>query len=524
MNILNATINKGVPVNTPIVLKATDLYAICSNSKEIEKILTKNFDEYMNYLKRLTPTQDIEFFYTLGVTTDNETLEKKLCFSPSGFISSIFVNLNILNDGSKLKEILMVDENSIVSWLDKKTRNQLELLGTISTPQQLKDEFPSLYIKYYQQNLIAQGQYKILKQIKTNKHLSKSSRKEYKKELLRLLRYIGFNNEKELEQSNGILPVNNFCSRYQQTLKGLIDNSDRIVRYLLSTPIELKNISEEDSEKIALYVATQFFVYCKELEGEEKQRYMYHITSYFNENEKRKYDDTTQISIGNIDNKAIGIKDSGIDMTPKKLYESYKNILINNPELHIIDFDLVDFNGMTLNEVEEFMDEYLKDLKANWVLIPAGEISEDFVPRFLGERNYLSDEERKLKEEKLQELYMAKKAFYDATDPFYRIIGKNTFTGYIGHIYTNGKVVLDKFFDNETTGRVANGQAIYIMNISDFYRLSNLPKQELIHNPLCKRIYHTNDWQTRVTDMINDTTTIKTASELRKLIQSGTVS
>ena len=58
------------------------------------------------------------------------------------------------------------------------------------------------------------------------------------------------------------------------------------------------------------------------------------------------------------------------------------------------------------------------------------------------------EEERQQKQEKLVELYMQKKDFYDRTDPFFRIIGKNTFEGYVGHIYTNGKVVLDKFFEN----------------------------------------------------------------------------
>lgn len=61
------------------------------------------------------------------------------------------------------------------------------------------------------------------------------------------------------------------------------------------------------------------------------------------------------------------------------------------------------------------------------------------------------------------------------------------------------------------------------MNISDFYRLSNLPKQELIYNPNCKRIYHSGDWKERVKEKIEGTTATKTAEELKCLIKSGKV-
>ena len=58
------------------------------------------------------------------------------------------------------------------------------------------------------------------------------------------------------------------------------------------------------------------------------------------------------------------------------------------------------------------------------------------------------------------------------------MIAKNTFAGYVGHIYINGKVALDKFFESQETGRVAAGQAVYSMDINEFYQLLNHPKQE----------------------------------------------
>ncbi len=103
------------------------------------------------------------------------------------------------------------------------------------------------------------------------------------------------------------------------------------------------------------------------------------------------------------------------------------------------------------------------------------------------------------------------------------MIEKNTFAGYVGHIYINGKVVLDKFFENQETGRVAEGQAVYSMDINDFYQLLNHPKQELIHNHLCKRIYHTGNWQGKIETVIEDNRKKKTSEELKKLIKTGKV-
>ena len=119
---------------------------------------------------------------------------------------------------------------------------------------------------------------------------------------------------------------------------------------------------------------------------------------------------------------------------------------------------------------------------------------------------------------------MEKKEFYASTDPFFRIKGKNTFDGYIGFIYTNGKVVLDKYYENSKVGQVADGKAIYVMDIEDFYILSNYPKSILMKNPGIKRIYHTSGWQDKVQkEITSEGQGIKTAEEVKKLIKAKKV-
>ncbi len=529
MSILEEKINKGVPVETPIILPANDLISACSNGDKVKSVIEFYFEQYMNYLKGIVPTEDIDFFYTLGVTTDKDTLEKKICFAPSGFLSSLFYNLNVgdICHSVNTRGNIYYGMMNLEDCLDD-VENRLELLGKIATNNQLKKEFPLLYKKYQSQNKLLvdiTNMYRTFYKMKAvQPKMSLQKTLELLSQMTSCLKTLGLKDEDALKACNGELPIDNFCGRYFNTFQGLVDNASNICNHLLSSPIDFGKLSNEDNERVSLYIANQFLLLCCNGKNiEEKQRFLYHLTSYFNENSKRKSDDETSIVVGKINNVNLGVKKSGKRVTPKMLYDEYKRIVVENPELHVLDFDAMDFSGMNLCEVEAFMIEYLKDLKANWDIIPASQMNQDFMPTDSNIRNYKSEEEKKEKQEKLVKLYMDKKEFYDSTDPFFRIIGKNTFEGYVGHIYTNGVVVLDKFFENEETKRVAEGQAIYVMDISDFYRLSSLPKQELIHNPLCRRVYHKGDWQSRVREIIKEGSSVKTANELKRLIKSGKV-
>lgn len=525
MNIFEESINKGVPVETPIILRVSDLYAICSDKIKIEGIIEENFTRYKNFLNEIAHPEDIELFQSLGVVTDEKSLEKSLCFAPSAFISSIFISLNIDDIYNKVATFNQESDTNqdLHNWIETKAKDRLELLAKTNTEEELKEEFPALYIKYKKQDKLMKDLITEFRAIRKATSISTVKKIPIIKRLTKTLQRLGFKNEQELIKCKGKLPVDNFCIRYKNSLEELIDKVGQVTEYVTTHPLNFDSISEEDSEKLSLYIANQFLQLCDMSEKKDKQRYLYHLTSYFNEKPERKVDDKTVITIGKIENADLGLKEEGGVITPKVLYNMYKQIVVENPELHVIDFAAMDFSGMNLAEVESFMIEYLQDLKANWEIIPPSEMDKDFIPRDKNVRNYLTEEERQKKQEKLVELYMQKKDFYDRTDPFFRIIGKNTFEGYVGHIYTNGKVVLDKFFENQDTGRVAENQAIYVMDISDFYRLSSLPKQELIHNPLCKRIYHAGNWQGKIQTVIEDKRKSKTVEELKELIKTGNV-
>ena len=98
MDELKESINRGIPIATPVTLSSTDLIALCDDKETTKKAIDNAFTKYMNYMKKIgIPPIDMEFFQTLGIVTNPNTLEKQLCFSRSGFMMSIFMNLNIDN-------------------------------------------------------------------------------------------------------------------------------------------------------------------------------------------------------------------------------------------------------------------------------------------------------------------------------------------------------------------------------------------------------------------------------------------
>ncbi len=131
----------------------------------------------------------------------------------------------------------------------------------------------------------------------------------------------------------------------------------------------------------------------------------------------------------------------------------------------------------------------------------------------------MSEEERKHTEDRLLNLYIQKKTFFDGTDPYFRIKGKQTFDGYVGYIYSNSLVILERYYKDVEETKLTENEAIYILRMQDFYELSKHSKLYLMASPLCKRVYHRGLWQERVLEYINKKeNTINPVEDTQKLI------
>ena len=117
MSEISEIVNKGIPISTPINILYNDLLGLTGNENKLTKNIEKSFDEYLEYLNSIADIGRIEFFKTMGVFSDEETLEKKIFFSPSGFYSSLIYNLNtfnVLNDPSvSLDDVALKLTNAI---------------------------------------------------------------------------------------------------------------------------------------------------------------------------------------------------------------------------------------------------------------------------------------------------------------------------------------------------------------------------------------------------------------------------
>lgn len=507
MDELKNSINRGAPIATPVTLSSVDLIALCDNKEQSKEAIDKAFTKYMNYMKKIgVPSVDMEFFQTIGIMTNPKTLEKQLCFSKGGFIASIFMNLNVDNIFTKqiLPSIdLMTSNDDLYNIMLEKASPRLEKLKLIKRESELKKEFPALYKKFQERQQMIVMMKQLMRMVKMN-NVSPIDRMKTFQELAPFLQLLHLENVNKIEKYDASSDFPKFCQQYYESLKSILEHSKEIMLYLDTHRINIWNFSNMDRDKISLYIASRFLETAEALPLAQAQRYLYNVADYFREHPEKKQSNTPRIRIGKYKNESMGIKSDGIILTPKKLYEEYKKMLMARPELRIVDFSAIDFTGMNLEEVEDYTQKMLSDLEANWELIPSSHMQDEFQVHGVHVK-IKSEKEKQKKIEQLANLYIEKKEFYDSTAPVCRVIGKNTFSGYVGHIYANGKVILDRFFENDKTGRIADGHAIYVMDAMDFCKLSTLSKRELFHHPSCQRIIHAGDWKKKVQNIIKQT-------------------
>ena len=528
-------LNRGVPVETPVSLVYSDLYNLCDNKSKFSKVVDKEFEKlYKFVMGENTKLGDMQLFQTMMVTTDSNTLDKNICFSFSGIISSIYINFNIDNmyydmviNHKDCTKFMSIDLKDFIEKCNEKKSD----LRIISKEKTLKREFPALY-KLYLERKEKVDFYNNCSEILENPERYGLSKLQARIKVFEILKKNNIdettNLNEEIRNAQNF-SLENFCLDCAETLEYITSRILEIKAYLPNNPIDLSKISHFDKEKIDLYIANQFLLFAENTTLEEKQRFLYHVTSYFLSDENRKTDTNLKIQCGNVNNNEFQVNESGYEVTPKNLYDRYKKLLIDNPTLHAIDFRGVDFSNMNLCEVEDYMNEFLNDLSANWEFLPKDDrtVEKNVLDNVIKSSNKEeSEEKKKLDRERLLDLYMEKKEFYDSSDPFFRIKGKNTFDGYIGYIYSNGKVILEKYYENSNTSRLAYGEAAYVMDIDKFYSLSRLTKNELItmDDSVCDRIIHKGNWQQKAQNVINQAGDFfQTAKEVKKMVKTNNI-
>lgn len=527
---VNEVINKGIPVDTPVVLLSMDILNLCSNKKRIRKALNKSLTEFMDFLDtKVDYYPNIQIFQTLGIVQDEDSISKKVCFSISAVVSTLIYNLNItnVNDGSFLKDgelaNFLLDENF-------GCKKYIAELRGVSTDKKMSKKYPMIY-QAYERALENKKKAIEVRNLLLGSRLTFEKKRQLRESLMS-----SDADKKSLDRFLKLADIDLSPAKYANACADLftyiIDNLSEVMDFLQEHPVDLSSLSKEDMKRFELYVAHQHLQYAEGVSGiDAKQRFLYYVSNYLLEL-GNDVDDDLEIVVDEFKSTIPGILDKeGYVVTNKLLKERYKQLLISYPELKTVTLSSYDFSDMSPDEVEKFMKDYIKDLSANWEMIPDGEnLDEAFAKNISKKTEGMSEEERNRYREHLTDLYLEKKTFHETSDPMYTLRGLNTFDGYVAYVHSNGKIVLEKYFENASTGRVSTGDAIYIMNSEDFHRLSQLSKRELIESKQCKRIVHRGNWQSRVLAEIRENTgsdkgnnSVVAAGDSKRLVKTDSV-
>ncbi len=490
----NELLQKGVParVQLPVRLVVFDLINICKNTHNLKQQIEIAGEKFYRLICDICDEETADFFKlkkldVLEVFINEETLEKKL------IVSTFHIFIKIAG----LTNEIYRDYSSI--------NNIIEELKSISE-EQLQEKYPNLYKCYLSKKVDVAA-------LAPTKAVLKKMNFFHVSERIRMLaKFHGCSYDMMKSKiDNATLSYD-----YRIFLDDFIHILNKLSKLFMFdtynqaySDIDI-DIDEKDTEKLGIYITYLYQEFLKSVKEEYQQEYLYYISEYYFEN-KELINQNKKVYVPSID-KIISLKG---------MYEDYKRILANNPKLQIVDFRYDDFHGMNLFEVNEFMSEYFKCLCVNWEFFRDTKIDEETVLKIL---NYYGDSTKFSGQDELRDIlnkFIEKKEFFDRTDPYYRILGKNSFDGYIGYIYSNGTVILEKFFENSSTGRVAKNQAIYIMNIQNFYTLTQLSKNKIISQKLCKRFIHKGNWQEKILLEINKDNDDNMITQINAYIAEG---
>lgn len=478
MNTYESAFNKGVPNGLDVNMTFYDLLSLSRNRKVTADQLVQGLISYCDVISRMIG-KSISIYpgnRLVQVNTDLSTLEKYITISPIYLDTVIASNLNVNNYYSKMKRGLNCDTGTA-----EDAKERLELLKNIKSGSQLAKQFPCLYDAL---NFAK----KIKKDMEKGKKISEQKYQEV----------IDFYciTPTDLEFFDSFNSTEDFIKHSYEVFSALVQCWDQVKD--IYKEVKLDNIVLEglDLEKLELYLAAFYLDLAEDSNDlSKKQKCLYYVSTYMFEN-KDKLDDGLSVEklVTNIDSKA-----TTINISKRMLYEKFKKMLIDNPGLYNINFDNHIFADMSSEEIEKLMAEYMKSIKLKWDILPDDDafIIEDVIRSSSGGAGRKSGTTNGSRRDPA-EVFMEKKAFFDSSDPFIKVVGKDTFDGYVGYIYPNGTVILDKFYENAKTKKLAEDEAIYCMKLDDFYLLSQLSKSTIIAGKLCKRFYHRGDWQSRV--------------------------
>ena len=452
-------INKGIPNYLTIGINVDTIVEQCASDKEllrkemkrVRNSFTDGIVDIMSYAKA-----QHGFFVELCTRCKYNNSENYMYVNPQSFLI-------------KLKEILGVDDPSLNFSdynLKQKMKDRVEVLKSISTPEELEKEFPLIYRDF---QLSIRG-YSELCRLDAEYYVTQNP--EYKEDLRRkwkIFKAYGLHSkfDKFMEKQ---------CTAY----RNYVERRTFVESYCFSHPLSLENFQGLDKEKFELYLADKYLSLAFSTSNmDEKQKCLYYVTSYIRE---------TKISDISI------LNDDGEEVTFRKLVNRYKKILRENEILKPIDESRDRFKDYNIKHTLNHVIKYYGS-SVNWTIVPNGveepdEVRDRIVEVMNRKYVHLTLEERAQRIKERYDTYDRKVSFFEGTKYILKIYGVSKFDGYVAYVYPNGEILLERFFADYAECIPATGEAVYNLNIYNFEEMSKYSKLELIRNKSAKRILH----------------------------------
>lgn len=221
---------------------------------------------------------------------------------------------------------------------------------------------------------------------------------------------------------------------------------------------------------------------------------------------------------------------SKIRYSRRQFQQEHKTLIERHPEVKQINLpNLEEANPEKYKDIElitKIAALYNEETSVNWQFLPEGE---GIKKSPQAPRNIANPTKKKDKEVLIQEVNTRIAILENSGFIGRPIKGLDSFTGYYAFVYPNGKVILEKFWENEENMTPALGYATYVMTIDNFVEMSKLSRINLIEYIKTlpeigvKRIFHTSidNWQKNLYDEINGTYRLEDAIEFINSLKSG---
>ncbi len=474
-------INKGVPNYVKVELDANVMIRECASDRptlitEIQRIKSE-------YEKRIIGIMGFDkyrsaFFKDFRILTSYKNALSTLHISPVSYVERLKKILGVTNPSTNLSDY----------GLKMDLYARYDLLKGINDPVSLSKEFPEIYKDYVN----ARMYYEQLKELNANPAYSGRMNHQWQ-----MYNAFGFDTR-----------FKNFMARQLQMYHNFIARMDRVERECDNSPLDLSQFSGLDKEKFGFYVAYRYLETAQAAQQVQDfktvQNCVYYLMTYFREST-------------NYDISITGPR--GKKLTYRRLLSEFKRILGSSKDLKPIDEDRTRFKDYHIKHVINHLNKYYGNM-VNWYIVPNGkklplQVEQEMI---LGkQRNALSPEEKQKQITKRMALYNQKVEFYENSGYVLKIFGWNEFNGYICYIYPNGKIVMDKLFEDYIKCTPAREEAIYAIDAVDFDSMSKKTKQQLINSPKARRIYHAGDWEGRTKSIIEAPSTPEGEEAVRKL-------